>query len=669
MNMYEGAADKACKDYARMFFGGKECLHMNEEITSYTALMEVLNGIQIANDSMKTRKVMEAKNCPKTRIPISYNSDPGFKTKNGMLDTPYNDGVIIDKFDFKKAKSEVKILADLLDGKWITHSEIFGIATNLVHIEGGMKLMTDAMTAANKADTAFYSNNNFGAVRYANYKKYTPQRLENFSPYAEDAVHLNIINAVRTLQGEVVQTKSITNMTLSQAESLFQTGFDKAIADTRENRVYLFKVHTALGKTRMLENLQGVTIAEPTHKLKDEVSDRMSVTHLTTPKLPEFEDFVSNKLNFYYKVGLISKASGLLHDIADNKKGYYNLEDIEAAKEYIKANRICYTTDDTVITTHQKAMFSSFKSDTLIFDEDPLQAVLKLNQITIGDLINIEGKTVDAEKKNEVSAIVDDLRALGAGKVIETPLYAIDIDVLSETIADSTLDSNLLDFLNSDYILRDVNNKNIIHYINRRDIPQTDKLFVMSATASEHIYRALYGDRLEVIDIMDVEQEGSVIQNTKRSYSRQQLSVNSTDIVKIVGDLPVITFMTYKALFNNPVQGMHFGNCAGYDSLNGQDIAVVGTPHLSNIVYVLYAKALGFKIKPNDMLMRYQMIEYSGFKFKFMTYDNLALRNIQLGLIESDLIQAVGRARTLRTNATVHLYSTLPLRQTTEFKR
>jgi len=39
-----------------------------------------------------------------------------------------------------------------------------------------------------------------------------------------------------------------------------------------------------------------------------------------------------------------------------------------------------------------------------------------------------------------------------------------------------------------------------------------------------------------------------------------------------------------------------------------------------------------------------------------------------LSFIESDLIQAVGRARTLRTSAHVDLYSSFPLRISDEFR-
>jgi hypothetical protein len=51
----------------------------------------------------------------------------------------------------------------------------------------------------------------------------------------------------------------------------------------------------------------------------------------------------------------------------------------------------------------------------------------------------------------------------------------------------------------------------------------------------------------------------------------------------------------------------------------------------------------------------------------FKCYDHPELREIQLGLIESDLTQAIGRARTLRTDATVEVYSNFPLRISDQF--
>jgi hypothetical protein len=59
--------------------------------------------------------------------------------------------------------------------------------------------------------------------------------------------------------------------------------------------------------------------------------------------------------------------------------------------------------------------------------------------------------------------------------------------------------------------------------------------------------------------------------------------------------------------------------------------------------------------------------EYNGFVFRFNQFDHAGLRKIQLSLIESDLIQAVGRARTFRTESRVEVYSNFPLRISDSF--
>lgn len=61
--------------------------------------------------------------------------------------------------------------------------------------------------------------------------------------------------------------------------------------------------------------------------------------------------------------------------------------------------------------------------------------------------------------------------------------------------------------------------------------------------------------------------------------------------------------------------------------------------------------------------MRYQEIEYNCCRFWFNTYDNKTLRNMQLWFINTELEQAVGRARLLRNDCTVYLYSNLPMKQ------
>ena len=103
---------------------------------------------------------------------------------------------------------------------------------------------------------------------------------------------------------------------------------------------------------------------------------------------------------------------------------------------------------------------------------------------------------------------------------------------------------------------------------------------------------------------------------------------------------------------------LHFGNCAGCDILKGENIDVIGTPHQPEWIYKLFAYSLGYDV--DDRLKPNTQVEHNGFRFYFMTYTDKLLRAIQ-----SELEQAVGRARLLRCDCVVNLFSDFPLRQAT----
>ena len=92
-----------------------------------------------------------------------------------------------------------------------------------------------------------------------------------------------------------------------------------------------------------------------------------------------------------------------------------------------------------------------------------------------------------------------------------------------------------------------------------------------------------------------------------------------------------------------------------------QDIAVVGTPHIADFLYKLMAYQMGYN-GTNDKLI-YHQVDHNGFKFWFYTYKNELMRRIQFWMIESELEQSVGRARLLREDCTVYLFSDFPLMQ------
>ena len=111
-----------------------------------------------------------------------------------------------------------------------------------------------------------------------------------------------------------------------------------------------------------------------------------------------------------------------------------------------------------------------------------------------------------------------------------------------------------------------------------------------------------------------------------------------------------------------------YGNCQGYDSLKGKDLAIAGTPHQNELKYFFMAFAMGVYLKPSKCKIKNMTTDYNRFRFLFSTYENETLRKIQLGIIEAELVQAVERERSLRTNSEVMVFSNLPLQETTNFE-
>lgn len=67
--------------------------------------------------------------------------------------------------------------------------------------------------------------------------------------------------------------------------------------------------------------------------------------------------------------------------------------------------------------------------------------------------------------------------------------------------------------------------------------------------------------------------------------------------------------------------------------------------------------------RKEDFRPHRQRIEYNGYSFLYTTYKNELLREIQAYSISSELEQAIGRARLLREDCTVFLFSSFPCEQ------
>lgn len=661
-------ADSTCKNAGRIFFGGKEAVILNTNPTSNQQLIDATYIAAITADKGRTRFLSErnfpSQNAENGEFLLVLDRNNQFSPEFYTTPTTIMGGVL-PTIDWKKAQERVKVLDAFLNGEWLYHDQLFGLATNLIYIKGGQRLMKETMLRFNEEGRTHYSENNFNIITYLKKVHYPAKPIHSFSPYEEDADLRDLYSAVVEVRGRIEVMEPIIRMPLEEAEQTFQSKFQEVLNQSQDDGIYLFKVPTAIGKTELLTNVNA-TLAFPTHALKCEVQVRMTVPNVLSPDALDFlDDTLNSRLKYYYAAGLVQKGTALIHDVANSSKSLqYDPSDINQAQVYLEQLKLTQESENTVLTTHARALHLNHKHDTIIFDEDPMETILPIQTAQISDLVKIQLRSRNLFGK--LRTFIEDFSNAPAGVSQPTPRYTGDPEGLIQCIPSLNIHSNVIGLLTSTYYIKDARDNNTLHFIQHIPLPSKKRIVILSATAPVEIYRALYGDRLHVIELTDVEQEGTIIQHTKQSCSRNAMNRYADSLSQKVGDLPVITFKRFRRSFKNPVEEMYFGNCSGYDNLKGKDLAVVGTPHRNNVLYHLIAAQINGATTTNHS-MTYQKVEYNGFKFKFNCFDDPLLRNIQLSLIESDLIQAVGRARTLRTNATVQVYSNFPLRATTKF--
>jgi hypothetical protein len=667
-------ADPKCFRKGGFFFAGTDSQIISTEEIKTSKLTEHLSLELITKEKGRTRSIAPLKASSFLMGgKIGEKGNLLYNNNNKQRNSPNTAGAIPEgneqlNIDWNLTRHKVKIIDKFLNGEWLHHDQLFGLATNLINFKGGRKLMKETMHKYNEQGQTEYTDNNFNIFPYLSIVYYPPLPINEFSKFPEDQHIYDLQTELLNQRGKIQVLEAINKIPLKEAEQKLKKHFEYTLKSTELDKIHILKLPTAIGKTRLLSSVTTATISFPTNDLKQEVTARMSVPYQMTPNIIRFSDERINKLiDNYYAMGLHQKAVAVLHNIVSGRFTYtVNSEDLSQAIAYLNQLEKCMKSEETVLTTHTRAIHSRFIHDTLIFDEDPLGSLVQINQVKISDLFAV-GLTMQ-KSKQDLTNVINILESANKGEIKSSPTLLINLDELVEKVSESKwADSNIFSFFSSSFFVKDSLDPNIIHYVNKVDLPKNKKIIILSATVNPNIYKYLFGDRIEVFDVGDVEQKGKIIQHTKRSCSRKGLRKYAKQISEEVGEKKVITFKSMIREFSNASDEIYFGNCSGYDTLAGKNLVVVGTPHRNNVEYLLLAKVLGIDFKTSDTTMGYKEIEYNGFRFVFNCYDHPELREIQLGLIESDLIQAIGRARTLRTDATVEVYSNFPLRISDKF--
>ncbi len=189
-----------------------------------------------------------------------------------------------------------------------------------------------------------------------------------------------------------------------------------------------------------------------------------------------------------------------------------------------------------------------------------------------------------------------------------------------------------------------------------------EKYIMVSATADEEICGWYFGEEnIDFYACKKAEYRGELKQYCEKSMSRSCLNNNKGIVERLMNRFGMSAYKTI-TFMKEGIGQLHFGNTEGSNMLEGKDILVVGTPYHAEFLYKLAAVSMGIKFDEEEKMMLLT-IDYNGYRLRFTTFADEKLRKIHLWMIESELEQAVGRARLLRNACTVHLFSNFPLSQ------
>lgn len=709
--------DAACKNVDRMYFGGKKLIFLDKN--AHFALVQLLFPFYEALDTGNNFKRNSTNFCKKHNI-LMFNDRPvmGERSIVEPILLKYDenwDSLIIHTIgehtnssffivESDKLHPSIKcrqkqkcinckesygcqLLNDFNSGEKLEHMQRFAIMTNLMAIKGGIKHFFEVLNR-------YYSQEvEEKWVKSLNYMKgYLPQRCsERFCPYYEKCENAGTIVATLALDRKIYREKE-TYYSIEQANRKMVDNLYEAFECSGDG-IHLISAQTGLGKTKSYIDLivdnpeQKFIVAVPTIRLKEEVAKR-----LFSAGLYKDEIFITKSVqgNCFFPLSMqkrISEAHNQgIHNITGKVvKEYYNTIKEDRGKAAVAEECLqildgikAVKNERVIVTTH--AFFMNIDTDflkgyTIVIDEDILQLHI-LNRTA-----SVSVSCLERLKKTDnptYSAIASQMLVAKENKYQKIQPYSFVNPLSEEQIGEleCTPDDNVNDIPFAGSFVKLCDNRTgemVVKYFCPIKLPKA-KYIIMSATLNYLIYQKYFGDTMKVYQYHEwkAEYEGELVQYTYHSLGRRDL-FNKEAVFSfarnIAGadDLEIITFKKYDASEERKKLNsaeLHYGNAIGVNNLSGKTLGIIGTPFKVPEAYKLIACFLGADVNQKiDERPKVRRVEYKNRSFLITTYGEPLLREIQLYAIESELEQCIGRARLLRNNCKVYLFSCFPCEQ------
>ena len=394
----------------------------------------------------------------------------------------------------------------------------------------------------------------------------------------------------------------------------------------------------------MVKKYKGIKflIALPTNILKNQVWEELyreiPGDVFVTPSIHGnalISEEIRNKISWFHKVGLHNKTKKVMKDYYEKVKDDPDMKAVAQECQKILKGFRAIKDERVIVTTHAYFLQlpeSFLKDYTIIIDEDILQLQIfnsscSVNLESIEALVeenipyysNIARRIMNAE---------DNTYYKMDGCSFEAP--AIE-DWIEKT--ENLSGGNLTDLIHAKVFVKIKElEETKVYYFCPPELPNL-KYIILSATLNVRIYEKYFRGSMLIrsYDEKKAEYQGKLIQYTYHSLGRGDLKKK----------MEVFDFAC---------------------ELSGKSI--VGTPYKAEQSYKLIACYLGADVNnQDDMRPRVRRVQYAGASFLITTYKDELLREVQLYAIQSELEQCVGRARLLRKDCTVYLFSAFPCEQ------
>lgn len=694
-------ADKNCRDISRLYLGGKGLLYedldagidikdlsismqekmMAEDSVNYARSIRGFgrrHGIVVRDNMLMIHQVTDQGEIetPPDSQPIllgDADSTAYYMIETGTPAAPQK-GHAQGKRDFRliqdKSYQEIADICPLFKDHYekdLTHQQKFFLATNLLHIKGGQKLFSDGLKDHQERWKMQW--------RYIRAAGYAPEGCSKADCPYEDRCHgkslyHRLASRIRRIGDDECYTS------LDEAVRMLGQSLEAALLHGA-NGIHLIKAQTSIGKTtayckiaRHWNGERPLMIAVPTMDLQRQVEKDLredGVEAHTTPNVSEtlraldLED-LEDDVRRLYETGFGDRVRGTIKAYLEENEADLGADTIQGLRQYLQAYKKLDGSRH-VVTTH--AMLLALPAETLgryeiIVDEDLLMAVFKgTGSIPFHELQTVsESGILPGPTASRIREILE----MEDGSVGHTDLGTMSRESLDLLYASGLpIRSPIPDFLASSTFYVDVQGEQI-HYLKAKKIPDV-KLVIVSASLNESLYRDYCRGRyIQYTEIPLVEYRGRLLQYTAYSMSRSCIDDLGYDTVKEhiqkITQQTDTNWITFKRFDSG--RNIYFGKTEGFNRYKGRDLVVLGTPHNVPFMYWLIGRYLGYEQKGRMSVTR---VEHNGYSFPIMTFKDPDMRNLQFHLIESELEQAIGRARLLRYPCTVYLFSNFPCRQ------